>query len=364
MARAVAQHLGTDHTELYVRTSELAQVVPRLPAIYDEPFADSSQIPTVLLCELARSQVTVSLSGDAGDELFGGYADYGRAQRLWPLIDRIPCSLRRRIARPLGSLAGWGSRLVTRPPAMRHLAGRVTNLAKVLPAASDRSFYRMMMSPNREPLTWLACKDEPPTRFDEVLPWESFPDLLSRMMYLDFVSYLPDDILVKVDRAAMAVSLETRIPLLDHRVIEYAWSLPYALKQRHGQGKWLLRQVLHRYVPPSLVERPKKGFNVPLGEWLRGPLRDWAEALLSGARLREEGFFAENTVLRNWRDHLSGERDLSPALWPVLVFQAWLEEQGLAKHSTEENSPVVLEAEEAYPASNQAGGFKLPIYWL
>jgi asparagine synthase (glutamine-hydrolysing) len=325
-AKAVARHLRTDHTELYVQPGDLRQVISRLPTVYDEPFADASQIPTVLLCELARSRVTVSLSGDAGDELFGGYEDYRRAQRIWPMIQRVPRSLRSGLSRALGSSAS-GLNLPIRPRAVRHLLSRLVNLSEVLQMPSDRALYRLLMSPNREPLAWLKSKEEPPTRFDDILPWENFPELLHRMTYLDFVSYLPDDILVKVDRAAMSVSLETRIPLLDHRVIEFAWALPNALKQRGGRGKWLLRQVLHQYVPPDLVERPKQGFGVPIAAWLRGPLRPWAEALLSGARLREEGFFDEKIVSQRWGEHLAGMRDWGQALWPILMFQAWLEQQ-------------------------------------
>ena len=326
-AKAVARHLETDHTELYVQPGELREVISRLPSVYDEPFADSSQIPTVLLCELARSQVTVSLSGDAGDELFGGYEDYRKAQRIWPMIQRIPRSLRGGTARLLKSAAMSGLNLRLRPCGVSRVLDRLSNLSEVLPTASDRSLYRLLMSPNRDPVAWLRYKAEPRTRFDDVSRWERFPELLDRMMYLDSVSYLPDDILVKVDRAAMSVSLETRIPLLDHRIIAYAWSLPNPLKQRRGSGKWLLRQVLSHYVPPVLFERPKQGFGVPISAWLRGPLRHWAEALLSGTRLRLEGFFDERTVSRKWGEHLAGKRDWGQALWPILMFQAWLEQQ-------------------------------------
>ncbi|HOX57022.1 MAG TPA: asparagine synthase (glutamine-hydrolyzing) [Candidatus Paceibacterota bacterium] len=328
-ARAVARHLGTDHTELYVEPGELRQVIARLPAIYDEPFADSSQIPTVVLCELARSQVTVSLSGDAGDELFGGYGAYRKAQRIWSVLGRIPLSLRGGMARALRSAAACGLDLRRRRGSVPHYLGRLANFAELLPMHSDRSLYQLLMSPNRDPLAWLRYKAEPLTKFDDAPPWEDFPDLLRRMMCLDFVTYLPDDILAKVDRAAMAVSLETRIPLLDHRVIEFAWSLPNALKQRRGRGKYLLRRVLHQYVPADLVERPKQGFGVPIAAWLRGPLRSWADALLSAPRLREEGFFDEQTVSLKWREHRAGQRDWGLALWHVLMFQAWREHQAV-----------------------------------
>jgi asparagine synthase (glutamine-hydrolysing) len=326
-AKAVARHLGTDHTELYLDPNEVRQAIYNLPGVYDEPFADSSQIPTVLLCRLARSQVTVSLSGDAGDELFGGYEGYRKAQRIWPLIGRVPRSIRGGIARVLGSFAGWGSNLGVCAGAPRRFLNRLANAAEVLPAASDRALHQLLMSPNRHPLAWLQHSQEPVTRFEDTGAWESLPDQLHRMMYLDFVSYLPDDILVKVDRAAMAVSLETRIPFLDHRIVEYAWTLPTSLKQKQGCGKWLLRQVLHEYVPRRLIDRPKQGFAVPIAEWLRGPLRSWAEALLSSTRLRGEGFFEEKTVRLRWLEHLNCTRDWSSALWPVLMFQAWLEQE-------------------------------------
>ncbi|HXJ60592.1 MAG TPA: asparagine synthase (glutamine-hydrolyzing) [Verrucomicrobiae bacterium] len=326
-AKAVARHLETDHTEIYVRPDDLMRVIPRLPAIYDEPFADSSQIPTVLLCELARTQVTVSLSGDAGDELFGGYADYRKAQLLWPLMSPVPASLRGGLARALGVLSGSALLGRIQPAVLSRLLARLENLSKLLPSRTDRAFYRLLMSPNREPLDWLQGKEELPTQFDSRRSWEGLPDFLRRMMYLDFVSYLPDDILVKVDRAAMAASLETRIPLLNHRVVEFAWSLPNSFKQRQRQGKWLLRRVLDQYVPRSLIERPKKGFNVPLGQWLRGPLRDWAEDLLSSAKLNQAGFFHDQTVRRKWMELLDGSRDWGLALWHVLMFQAWLDQR-------------------------------------
>ena len=344
-AKAVARHLGTEHAEFYVQPAELRQVILRLPTIYDEPFADSSQIPTVLLCELARSQVTVSLSGDAGDELFGGYEDYRKAQRIWSAIGWTPRTLRSGAARALRPALDWGLSLGAGSNAVCELLGRAATLSEILPTPSDRSLYQLLMSPNRDPLAWLKYKVEPPTRFDDALQWERFPELLQRMMYLDSVSYLPDDILVKVDRAAMAVSLETRVPLLDHRIIEYAWSLRTPLKQRRGSGKWLLRKVLHQYVPPVLVERPKKGFGVPIAEWLRGPLRSWAEALLSGSRLRQEGFFDDQAVRRKWTEHLSGKRDFGPALWHVLMFQAWLEqEHGLGPCASERTGTTAVPA--------------------
>ena len=326
-AKAVARHLGTDHTELYVGEEDLQRVVPRLPSIYDEPLADASQIPTVLLCELAGAQVKVSLSGDAGDELFGGYDHYRKTQRLWSALRRIPEDFRKRLARRLKVLSCAGLNLRGSPGVARRVLNRLWNLSDVLPASSDRSLHQLLMTPNREYSAWVKEAKEPATSFNARAPWENLPQLLYRMMWLDFVSYLPDDILVKVDRAAMAVGLETRIPMLDHRVIEFTWSLPASIKQRRNKGKWLLRRILHRYVPSALVERPKRGFAAPIAEWLRGPLREWAEHLLDETRLRQEGFLEPWALRRRWREHLSRRRDWSPGLWHVLMFQSWLDEQ-------------------------------------
>jgi len=326
-ARAVAAHLGTDHTELYVQDGDLLQVVPRLPCIYDEPLADPSQIPTVLLCGLAGANVKVSLSGDAGDELFAGYDHYRKARRIWRAISRIPEPVRGRVARKLKSFSSAGLHLGGGFARGRQVFGRLSNLADVLPASSDRSLYHLLMSPNRDPGMWLKDAHEPPTQFDAMSNWEYLSDPLQRMTCLDFVTYLPDDILVKVDRAAMSVSLETRVPLLDHRIYEFSCRLPASLKQKRNKGKWLLRQILHQYVPPALVDRPKKGFAAPIAEWMRGPLRNWAEELLGETRLRQEGFFDARQIRHKWQEHLSQKRDWSPGLWHVLMFQAWLDEQ-------------------------------------
>lgn len=334
-ARAVAAHLGTDHTELYVRDEDLRQAIPRLPFVYDEPFADPSQIPTLLLCRLARTEVKVSLSGDAGDELFGGYNHYRKARRLWRAFGRIPAPLRRPLALGLRSFSGAGLSALAVPAGGRHLFNRCWNLADVLRAPSERALYQLLMSPNREPHAWLVEAGEPDTRLKTDSTWDLSADPLQRMTALDFVTYLPDDILVKVDRAAMSVSLETRIPLLDHRVVEFAFRLPPAFKQKDGQGKWLLRQVLYQYVPRALVDRPKRGFAAPIAGWLRGPMREWAEALLDETRLRREGFFHPQPVRQKWREHLSQRRDWSAALWHVLMFQAWLAGQGPVRSCAE-----------------------------
>jgi asparagine synthase (glutamine-hydrolysing) len=332
-ARAVARHLGTDHTELYVTPDEALSVIPQIPALYDEPFADSSQIPTHLVSRIARQHVTVCLSGDAGDELFGGYDRYFVANRIWSRIGWIPTGMRRPLARLLTALPPeqWESvfarvgpllpRKVRRP----NLGDKVHKLAEILDSTGPEDFYRAFVSHWRNPAALVIDGREPSTIMNLPGEWPGLVDFNERMMFLDSVSYLPDDILVKVDRAAMAVSLETRVPLLDHAIVDFAWRLPPAMKARNGVGKWLLRQVLYRHVPRELVERPKMGFGVPLDSWLRGPLTEWAEALLNDGRLRREGFFDAAEVSRKWREHLSGKRNWHYYLWDVLMFQAWLE---------------------------------------
>jgi asparagine synthase (glutamine-hydrolysing) len=333
-AKAVARQLGTYHTELYVQSRNLEQVIPRLPCLYDEPFADPSQIPTAILCRLAGEYVKVSLSGDGGDELFGGYNRYREAERLWNVISRTP-KLFRRLACHLKRVSRFGLNMRVASGPVTRMLNRVGNLSDILSESTDRSLYQLLMSPNRETHLWLKDAQEPDTRHDALPAWERLPELLQRMMCQDLVSYLPDDILVKVDRAAMSVGLETRIPLLDHRVIEFAWSLPSSFKQRRNKGKWLLRQILYRYVPPVLVDRPKRGFGAPIAEWLRGPLRNWAEDLLGATRLRQEGYFEPRVIREKWQEHLSGRRDWSPGLWHVLMFQAWLDQQKVVPHHTE-----------------------------
>ena len=326
-AKAVARHLGTDHTEYYVEPGELERVIPELPRIYDEPLADCSQIPTVLLSRLAASHVKVSLSGDAADELFGGYEQYRKTQKLWNTFRRFPESLRQGCAARLRGLFRGGLERVLFAGKLRQWFNRASNLADLLETSSDRQLFQMQMSPNREALSWLREAEEPPSAFCAAGPWERLPSLLHRMMWLDFVTYLPDDILMKVDRAAMAASLETRIPMLDHRVIEFAWSLPAAFKRKGNRTKRPLRKMLYRYLPRSIVERPKKGFAAPIGDWLRGPLRDWAEQMLDASRLRREGFFEASKVRQRWNEHLRMKRDWAHGLWHVLMFQSWFEEQ-------------------------------------
>jgi asparagine synthase (glutamine-hydrolysing) len=332
-AKAVARHLGTDHTELYVTPAEARNTIPRLPTLYDEPFSDASQIPTFLVAQLARRKVTVSLSGDGGDELFGGYNRYFIGRGMWRKVGWIPAPLRRLAGTAITSASPAQWQRLLAPLAMLspdHLqyanrGEKLHKLASVLAAGDPDDIYRGLTSQWKNPASVVRSGSEPPTVVTERAGWADLSDFTQRMMFLDLVSYLPDDILVKVDRAAMGVSLETRVPLLDHEVVEFAWKLPLSMKLRDGEGKWLLRQLLYKYVPRELIERPKTGFEVPIGEWLRGPLRDWAESLLGEARLNQEGFFDPRPIRRIWEQHLSSRRDWQQPLWTVLMFQAWLE---------------------------------------
>jgi len=331
-ARAVANHLGTDHTELYVTPEQALDVVPRLATMYDEPFADSSQIPTFLVSELARREVTVALSGDGGDELFAGYNRHVWAGRVWRGMAPVPALLRAALARGLTAVAPdtWDRWFAQAGPilprALRHRTPgyKVHKLAGGLRATGPLDLYERLAAQWPDPATVLSAGTAPLADHAGARGLRDFP---SQMMLLDMQRYLPDDILTKVDRASMAVSLEARVPLLDHRVVEFAWRLPLALKLREGQGKWVLRQVLYRHVPQALIERPKMGFGIPIGAWLRGPLRDWAESLLDERRLREEGFFRPAPIREVWRQHLAGTHAWEHQLWTVLMFQGWLERQ-------------------------------------
>ena len=328
-AKAVAEHLGTDHTELYVTPEEAMAVIPKLPTMYDEPFADSSQIPTFLVSQLARKEVTVSLSGDGGDELFCGYNRYVLGFRIWQKLSVLPAPLRSVLARLCEHAPGHAldamQRLLPERFRVSNLADRLPKLAEVLAHTSGDAFYRDLVSHSKNPDQLVIGAQEPETLLSTPHLMPNLGGFRERMMYLDMKTYLPDDILTKVDRASMAVSLEARVPLLDHRLVEFAWRVPTDLKYRNGQGKWLLRQVLYRYVPKELMDRPKMGFGVPIEHWLRGPLRGWAEALLNEQRLREEGFFHPEPIRKMWREHVSGKRRWHYHLWDVLMFQAWLE---------------------------------------
>jgi asparagine synthase (glutamine-hydrolysing) len=333
-AKAVAKHLGTDHTELYVSPQQAIDVIPLLPRLYCEPFSDSSQIPTFLVSQLARRHVTVSLSGDAGDELFCGYNRYLLANKLWQKLSVLPTGSRRLVARGLTAISPprWNALLGPvqgfLPSSLRqaNLGDKLHKAAGVLAAVSVDVLYRGLVSHWDDPASVVIGGTEPRTLLTGNAPLLDGLDDIQRMMALDTLTYLPDDILVKVDRAGMGVSLEGRVPFLDHRVVEFAWSLPQSLKLRDGVGKWVLRQVLYRHVPKELIERPKMGFGVPIGDWLRGPLRDWAENLLDEPRLRREGYFHPGPIRKKWAEHLSGARNWQYHLWDVLMFQAWLEE--------------------------------------
>jgi asparagine synthase (glutamine-hydrolysing) len=332
-AGAVAKHLNTEHHELYVTAQDALDVVPKLPAMFDEPFSDSSQIPTFLVAQLARRTVTVGLSGDGGDELFGGYRRYFATRNIERMLNRMPPAARKLAARSLVRHAGFYESLLAGFNAglpsglkLRRPQAKVEMLADMLKAGSQDERYWLMMSHHRRPMEVVLQATEPPLRIGNPVSGSNASGIVERMMYNDLVTYLPGDILAKVDRASMAVSLEARVPLLDHRVVEFSWRVPVEQKVRRGQGKWLLRQVLYRYVPRRLMERPKQGFGVPIGAWLRGPLRDWAEALLDERRLREEGYFEPGHVRRLWTSHLAGGANEGARLWDVLMFQAWLAE--------------------------------------
>jgi len=327
-AADVARHLGTDHTTMQVTAAEALAAITELPAIWDEPFADSSQIPTLLLSRLTRRHVTVSLSGDGGDELFAGYHRHFLFSRMRRLQSRVPLLLRTLAARGITAIppAGWDLAAAPmrwwKPVGMKAVGDKAHKLAGLLDAPTPDHLYQRMVTHWPAPEDLVIGGHEPPTVLTDGRA-SRVEDPLSRIQYLDQLSYLPDDILVKVDRAAMAASLETRVPFLDHRVVDFAWSLPTRLKVRDGQGKWILRQVLDRYVPRPLIERPKMGFGVPLAAWLRGPLRAWAEDLLAEDRLRQEGFFHPAPIRQKWTEHLSGRRNWQYHLWDILMFQAW-----------------------------------------
>ena len=330
-ARRVARHLGTEHTELYVTPEETRAVIPLLPGMYDEPFGDSSQIPTFLVARLAREQVTVALSGDGGDEMFGGYNRYFHGPRIWNRLAPIPIWLRRSVARGIEAvpprawdgMVGTAQRLLLRPGERVARSGdQMHKLAAVLTASSEGTMYRTLTSNWTSPEEILSGREEPTTTGtgSEVPEGLSFAE---RMMCMDTRTYLPDNIMVKVDRATMAVSLESRAPFLDHRVVELAWRIPLSLKLRAGRGKWVLRRLLERHIPAELIERPKMGFGVPVDSWLRGPLRHWAESLLAPERLRSEGLFDAGVVRQRWQEHQAGARNLQSPLWNLLMFQAW-----------------------------------------
>lgn len=316
-AKAVADHLGTEHTEVYLSQKEAMQIVPSLPEIYDEPFADASQIPTCLVSKIAKEQVTVAISGDGGDELFGGYHRYFQAPDIWRKFSWMPPSLRALGVHSLSlvpSRLAWGDKKV---------GDKLRKLQTVLEKAkTPQALYQYLISSEKMPLQLVLAENEGITHHAKPIQCLNFYE---EMMLGDALTYLQDDILVKVDRAAMAVSLETRVPFLDHNIFEFAWSLPLDYKIQGNNGKRILKELLYRYVPRALLERPKMGFGIPYGEWLRTGLRDWAENLLSREKIKRQGYLSPDRVQAYWQEHLSGKRNWQSVLWNILMFQAWLD---------------------------------------
>ena len=325
-AKAVAAHLGTEHTELYVTSADAQALIPGLADMYDEPFADSSQIPTHLVSKLARPFVTVALSGDGGDELFAGYNRYAQGALFQSSAGKIPRAMRTAGASALKAMSPqtWDRIFSLAPKRLRiPMAGDKMHKLADVAAVEEDEFYRRLVSAWLEPSELVPSSREPLTLVSDPAVKEIVPDFVERMQYRDTLTYLPDDILTKVDRASMAVGLEARVPILDHRVVEFAWRLPLSMKLRTGERKWALRQVLYRHVPKSLLDRPKMGFGVPVGDWLKGPLRDWAETLLSERALKASGLVEPGPVRLRWQEHLAGTRNWFSSLWIILMLEAW-----------------------------------------
>jgi asparagine synthase (glutamine-hydrolysing) len=329
-ANDVATHLGTDHTELMVSPSDALNVIPKLSHIYDEPFADSSQIPTYLLASLTKRDVTVALSGDAGDELFGGYTRYQHAQSIFDKMKNIPASVKSILTGIENYIPkNYTNQIIDSCSSLFQQQNQVSYSNKF------NRFVKLLKSINEidaynELLAYWDPSDILKNGSDLKVESSSIPlslNPIDQMMLFDTINYLPDDILVKVDRAAMAVSLETRVPFLDHKVYEFAWRLPFDYKNRGGNTKWLLRQLLYRYVPENLIDRPKMGFGVPIDSWLRGPLKDWAANLLDERKINEQGFFKSEVISKRWNEHISGKKNWHFQLWTVLMFQQWYEYQ-------------------------------------
>ncbi|MDP6954126.1 MAG: asparagine synthase C-terminal domain-containing protein, partial [Alphaproteobacteria bacterium] len=330
-AKAVARHLGTEHRELYLTPRDAIDVIPDLPSIYDEPFADSSQIPTYLVSRMTRRHVTVALSGDGGDELMAGYTRYRWADMTRRRFGSMPAPLRRATAAGLGALpdAAWNGLAALMPERLSkgRLGDRVGRFCAFLEQPDDDAIYLRQHTQWPSPTALTHGAGEAPATLPDPGLSACFPHFVSRMQVMDSISYLPDDVLTKVDRASMAEALEVRVPLLDHRVVEFGWRLPYEQKYRDGLGKWLLRQVLYRHVPPALVERPKSGFGVPIAAWLRGPIRDWAEALLAPEALADAGLPGTEPIRRAWARLQAGHDRFQEPIWGVLVYQAWHQHQ-------------------------------------
>jgi asparagine synthase (glutamine-hydrolysing) len=330
-AKDVAKHLGANHHELYVSHNDAQQIIPKLPTLYDEPFADSSQIPTYIVSKLARENVTVALSGDAGDELFGGYNRYIWGDRVWSRVKWVPPNLRhmlggviQKIPVPIWDKVGKFTPDKYRVTSMGDKAHRMAHRLRTVDSLDDL-YHSLVTEGYMEEDLVLNDGSMLRTKLSNNEIVSSLNESEHRMMLWDSVSYLPDDILTKVDRAAMGVGLETRIPFLDHRVVELAWRLPLKMKIKNGVGKWPLRQVLYKYVPQELIDRPKAGFSIPVGQWLHGPLYEWANELLDESRIQREGYLNPKIVSNIWKQHLSGRYDWTSRLWSILMFQSWLE---------------------------------------
>jgi asparagine synthase (glutamine-hydrolysing) len=333
-AKAVARCLGTDHTELYIDDRDALAIVPTLPCMYDEPFADSSQIPTHIVMKLAKAHVTVALSGDGGDELLGGYNRYVQVPAVWHRLRRIPAPIRRGIAHGVGAASDDALNRILTPLAKGFGVGQAglkiqKLLQKLRHIESIEDFYCALVAEWPRPQAVLVAGEVPDNLLDRRTDWPHANTFVETMMLLDTLTYLPGDILTKVDRAAMAVSLESRTPFLDRDFMQFCWSLPMDLKIRNGQGKWIMREYLRAHLPVDLIDRPKTGFGIPLDVWLRGPLRDWAETLLSVSRLKADGYFVPETVRATWEAHISGKKNYAYRLWSVLMFQAWLDQTQL-----------------------------------
>lgn len=334
-ARAIAEHLGTNHTELYVSANEALAVIPDLPKLYDEPFSDASQIPTHLLSKLTRQHVTVCLSGDGGDELFGGYNRYRWIRKIVETKKILPSRIvEKAVSKALQISPQTWDRLFALTMSLfpnNYRFGvsgeKMHKLASVFSHPTSEAMYYRLVSHWQHPEEILLNAFEPTTKITARDDHPKFDSEVALMMYLDLVTYLPDDILTKVDRASMGVGLEVRIPFLDHRVVELAWKIPLQMKIHNGCSKWILREILYQYIPQKLIERPKAGFAIPLDSWLRGPLRDWAESLLDTRKIQMEGYFNAGPIQHKWKQHLSGKMNCQDQLWDILMFQAWLENE-------------------------------------
>lgn len=337
-ARAVAKYLSTDHTDLYLTHQDAEAIIPKLPHLYDEPFADVSQIPTYLVSQLAKQSVTVVLSGDGGDEFFGGYERHIRAAQIWKNFRLLPKSIRMQFSQILNYLSSYNSgfeKINSMLPyniKQRNIGLKLQKAASLLQANSELEVYLGLLRKWSEAENIVLKTEDSDSPFVLKGSLNLLMDVPHQMMLLDSLFYLPDNVLTKVDRASMGVSLEVRAPMLDHRLAEFAWQLPLNMKIRHNKGKWILREILYKYIPKHLIERPKSGFGVPMHAWLRGALRDWAEDLLDVHKIKQEGFLNASLIQEKWKTHLSGKKDFSAELWSVLMFQSWLYSQ--------ENNPL------------------------